>query len=409
MKKLLAGILMAAMLLSLAAFSVAGAQTAEAADEAEEDPLSEIAAIYFAGAAQPISREDGSEDPADTVIYLYQDGSYRQYVMVEGAAGLYGEGEYSIDGSFTEKGSVLTLRRDKKSAEGIAAGDKDSSHEYVIGEPGFIRIYPEPVIGQEVSIPEEYADELIVKTGEDDLLVSVYEKASVEAAAAEGMEDAESAGWLFSIGKVTAEELHAMLCQDMSGREVIAKDVEGNFYICYHPTDVQLVREDGGYTEEVLAHWGELNEWAASARTAFVNNNDGLLPVTYDNSDPAMALSRAAWEDGASYEIRTLEYAQHGSLAPAGVDAAPYVERLIRNAKYEYVDTEEAPDGEYIVLAFPEEDLRYDFFLGGDYVRRTDDDGSIEQLYRVTLAGGDSPSAVLREWAKDLAAANGLS
>ena len=266
----------------------------------------------------------------------------------------------------------------------------------------------EPDFVPEVPIPEEYADELIVKTGEDGMLVTVSEKASVEAALAEGG-NADGAGWLFSIDTVSEEELHAMLCSDMSGMDVFAKDAEGWYYIFYHPTDVRLVREEGGYTEEALDSWTKLNEWASSVRTSLIRDNDGLSAVTFDNSDPATALSRAAWEDGANCEMLSLEFGEHGSLSPTGVDAAPYVERLIRNAKYEYVDTEETPDGEYIVLAFPDEDARYDFFLGGDYVRRTNDDGSIEQLFKVTLADGEAPGAVMQEWAMALAKANGLT
>ena len=483
-----------------------------------EDPLPGIAAIYSAGAAQIITREDGSKELADTVIYIYHDGSYRQYVMIDGVARLFSEGscvlngeldsespviitltvrkvfmngmgptleamsfdinlsdkdnyclypigaedkeiaaaflqadkqklvkedgstvylptvwvyysdgtfrqhalpggreailfstgEYSVDGDFSEKDSVLTIHRNRKYMDGIGLADYDSTHDYVVGELDFIRIYPEQVIGREVSIPTEYADELIVKTGEAGMLITVLEKASVEAALDEGGDD-DGAGWLFSIGTVSAEELHAMLCQDMSGMEVFAKDVEGRYYLYYHPTDVRMVRKDGGYNDESMARWAELNEWAASVRTTFVNDNDGLIAVTFDNSDPAIALSRAAWEDGVNYEIRALEFGQHGSLLPAGTDAAPYAERLIRNAEYEYADPAETPDGEYIVLAFPEDGVRYDFFSGGDYVRRTNDDGTVEELYRVTLPDGEAPWAVMQEWAKALAEANGLT
>ena len=265
-------------------------------------------------------------------------------------------------------------------------------------------------IGYNFAIPEEYADRLIVKTDEEGLLVSVYEKESVEAAQALDKDNFDGAGWLFALGTVSAEELHRMLCYDMSGADVFAEDAEGRYFVYYHPTDVRIVRAENGYNDEAFARWAELNEWAASVRPGFVAENEGLTAVSYDNSEIAMELARAAYLEGTTYEIRTLEYGAVGALEPAGVDAAPFAERLIRNAEYTYVEQDETPDGEYIVLYFPEEDMRLDFFLAdGNYVRLTNNEGNGAQLFRATLADGEaSAGEIMRAWVDALAEANGL-
>ena len=265
-------------------------------------------------------------------------------------------------------------------------------------------------IGYNFAIPAEYTDRLIVKTDEEGLLVSVYEKESVEAAQAMDKENSDGAGWLFALGTVSAEELHRMLCHDMSGADVFAENAEGQYFMYYHPTDVRIVRAENAYNDEAFAQWEELNGWAASVRSSFVAENAGLTAVSYDNSEIAMELARAAYQEGTKYEIRTLEYGAAGPPEPAGIDAAPFAERLIRNAGYTYVEQDETPDGEYIVLYFPEEDVRLDFFLAdGNYVRRTNNEGNGAQLFRATLADGEAPAAdIMHAWADALAAANGL-
>ncbi len=160
-----------------------------------------------------------------------------------------------------------------------------------------------------------------------------------------------------------------------------------------------------------MARWSELNEWAYSVKNTFVSETDDLTAVTYDNSSPAILLSRAAYLDGIGYSFSTLEYVEHGPLEPADVDAAPYVERLIRNAKYEYVDTENTPDGEYIVMDFPDEDMRLDFFRTDvNLVRMSDGEGENPQLFKAALAEGEAPATdIAQEWVDALASANGLN
>ncbi len=265
-------------------------------------------------------------------------------------------------------------------------------------------------IGYNFTIPEEYADRLIVKTDEEGSFVSVYEKESVEAAQATDKEHSDGAGWLFALGTVSAEKLHQMICYDMSGIDVFAEGADGSFFVYYHPTDVRIVRAENDYNDESLARWTELNEWAASVRADFIAENEGLTAVSYDNSEIAILLVRAAYMEGTKYEVRTLEYGAAGALDPAGVDAAPFAELLIRNASYTYVEPDNTPDGEYIVLYFPEDDIRLDFFLAdGNYVRCTNDEGSGSQLFQVSLPDGEGPVRdIMQAWVDAVAAANDL-
>ena len=84
------------------------------------------------------------------------------------------------------------------------------------------------------TVPAEYAGLVNVETDKDDMLFSVAEKASVEAA------DYEGAGWLFGFAKVDEDTLHSMMTSDMSGADVFARDGEGNYYLFCHPTDVRI-------------------------------------------------------------------------------------------------------------------------------------------------------------------------
>ena len=100
--------------------------------------------------------------------------------------------------------------------------------------------------------------------------------------------------------------------------------------------------------------------------------------VAYGNSLPEMYLYRTVYDDNANYTISTTE---HGPMEPNDVDPMPYVEKLTTGVSCEYTD-DKAPDGEYVVLAFPDEEIRFDFFLaegGENYVRYVSNTGDEEE------------------------------
>ena len=296
--------------------------------------------------------------------------------------------------------------------DGVTVEGEDSLA--VAGESidiGGLALRPEGQVGQiheydgmKLVVPLEYDALVTVETGKGELLFSVSETESIQAAEAKGY-NGDGAGFLFGIDRVSRDELNAMRCQDMSGMDVIAADDGDICYICVHPTDVRVERM-GDLNEADLTTWTELNEWAAgAARESFIAEN-GLTALTYGNSEPETALARAAYDSEAVYTVSTLEF---GPLEPAGVDAAPFVERLTANCRMEYCD-EEAPDGEYAVLRFPEEDVRYDFFFAEgfeNYIRKVSADGE-EWLFKAVYADGTTKaSAVMEEWYQAIAQANG--
>ena len=237
-----------------------------------------------------------------------------------------------------------------------------------------------------IVIPKAYED-LLYKTvysledDEDGMIISVSEKASCDAAEAMGYEDPEEAGWLFSIGRVSEEELCEMLCWDMSGAEVFAIDDYGKYYVFYHPTDVRYVRETNEQMVADQDQWTELNEWAwEDVRDSIIENSYGLTPITFTNTSLDMNLARAAYQEDTKYTVSAAEY---GTLEPGYTYAAPYVNFLL-NGNFVWADDISAPDGEYVSLNFPNEDVRYDFFFAdGNLVREVsgEDVFFYERLY----------------------------
>lgn len=274
--------------------------------------------------------------------------------------------------------------------------------------------------GLQLLVPEEYVEELLIETPQDDaegILFKVAEKASVDAAKELHGDEADTfdMGWLFSIGKVTEDEMHKKLCEDMSGMEAVAKDVDGNFYLYYHPTDVRFERVTSEEFDEGMERRTVLNDWANTVFESFAKDNaDILSPVRYGNSDVQIYLARIAYMPDVNYTVSTLEYAQNGALSPAGVDAAPYVESLLTDADIDYSD-DEAPDGEYIVLNFPDENVRFDFFYleeGQNYIRRvyTDEEGENSTLYKATFKDETvTANGIMDKFVKALAEANGFA
>ena len=70
------------------------------------------------------------------------------------------------------------------------------------------------------------------------------------------------------------------------------------------------------------------------------------------------------------------------------------------NLRCEPVDLSEAPDGEYVVLSLPDEDLRFDFFLSEgkeNLIREVHGDEEIA-LYQASFADDTRAAAVMRDW-----------
>ena len=191
--------------------------------------------------------------------------------------------------------------------------------------------------GLKLMIPLEYDELLQIETPENDengILFSVAEKASVEAAKAQGY-DSDGAGALFSIGKIDEPRMFSLIQDtDLSGTEIFAVDAYGDYYVYYHPTDVRYVREDNEAMARDQEIWSALNEWAfGSVRKSMLQENPQLMAMQIGTTDLDLHLARIAYIPGASYTLAGLEY---GAVEPkAGeFDAAHYIREVHEGSDY---------------------------------------------------------------------------
>lgn len=253
--------------------------------------------------------------------------------------------------------------------------------------------------GHTLSIPNEYHDLLLIERPAEgqEMLFRVSEKASVDAAKKLFPKENAGGGFLFGIGLVTETELHTMQCYDMSGRQVFAKGSGNRYYIYYHPTDVQLLRE-GEYTDEDWEVWTALCEWAAEGGDIFMSTNEGLTPYRRSNTDLDIFLSRLAYlnED----EFTLTRPGTDDLLIPSKELSLPYLEQLMLGT-FAYADVEKTPDCEYISLNLPDAGLRFDFFLAdngqANYIRREQRGGSVD-LYIAAYDDGALSGQTLLNW-----------
>lgn len=257
-------------------------------------------------------------------------------------------------------------------------------------------------------IPTDYFDSLYFYyygTSDDDeevaeeKLLTVSEKASIEAAEAMGEDDTEGIGELFAIIRVSEDRLHELLCGDMPGMKVFANDGEGRFYLFCTPTDVRYVRETNEEMEKDIEQWTELNEWANGGLCdEILESNDDLTAVSFTNTELDIYLARIAYDKYTDYTVSTTEF---GELKSKNLDAKPYAEQLLAGNFVEVEDAE-APDGEYVVLNFPEDKVRYDFFTADENLVR-EVRGNEERFFRRAVEDEESNTGIMQEWYDALA------
>ncbi len=446
-KKLLSFSLVLALALSLG--SVALAEESHSPDDGFATRGDVIKELYWDyGADDPIeAAEVFSDVTADSGL-----ADAAAWAVARGIAKGYGDGTFGPDDLVTREQAITLLYRyvqtlgmglqglwmfqlDYADAAEVSEWADEAIH-WAVGnqvlterdsgllEPkGFIGINELPVLvrnmedaitlraendGCRLNVPKNISELLQIATpeqAEDGTLFSVSEQASIDAAKAKGYEEDSGMGWLFSIRRVSEEEAHQLLCADMSGMKIFAKDGEDNYYIFCTPTDVRYDRET---TEQMIAdqdQWSALNEWAWTVPESFASDN-GFTPVRYGNTDFEIALNRVAYDPNVKYTLSTTAY---GPLEPdATVDAAAYALNALDGASFANEDRAEAPDGEYVVLNFPEEGQRFDVFSAdGNLIRRVTDWG--EYYMRATYEDeGVKLFDVLQEWYFALAAAHGL-
>ena len=271
-------------------------------------------------------------------------------------------------------------------------------------------------MGYKLTVPGELADKITVESpaedaNDDRVIFKAFETKSVEAAKAKGEENM-SLGLLFGLTIRDEKDTRLILAEGVGGQDPIAKTEDGEYIIYNHPTDVRYERATPEEMEKDQDEWTAACEWANYVCENFAKDN-GLTPVHYNETQVEAALARAAFIEDTNYTISTLE---HGPLEPNGADPIPFYEKMTTGAKYEAIEmpNNEGPDGEYVVLNFPDEGNRYDFFLaeGGENIIRlvnSTDGQEYEYYYQVTFEDGSKKaSEIMHEWYNALVEANGI-
>lgn len=257
-------------------------------------------------------------------------------------------------------------------------------------------------------IPEEIRDLVTVQTqlGSEDEIVMVSETASRDAALAMEDEDVEYAGWLFTITKMSEKDVEKLRCGGMEGMNVFAED-DDIYYVFNHPTDVRFVREQYEDIDADMEQWNLVNEWAGTVCDEILENNPELDAVSFSNTDLDMHLAKIAFGEDVKVVFKSLEF---GELDPSTLREDDYIDDLTDDVTFEYAQDQEAiPDGEYIVMEFPEENVRFDFFKSEENTVReviTLDDGEeITQLFKATFEEDADKTAtgIMQAWCEAIA------
>ena len=141
------------------------------------------------------------------------------------------------------------------------------------------------VDGLRIPIPTEYLDRLEIRTepypdGDDPkILISVYEKKSIEDAARDFPDRQGNYGYLFSIARRSERLYEDWIAHEYPGESVFARD--GSIYYFYdQPTDVTFYRTgmNAGRTptQEELAENREMGEVGSLVRAGILERNPSL-------------------------------------------------------------------------------------------------------------------------------------
>jgi len=273
---------------------------------------------------------------------------------------------------------------DKAAAETVQQVQEDCSYEHD---------------GYRLRMPQEFDKLLLTETKfqEGNRLFSVSEKASIAAAQKE-YADYSGAGWLFAISKVSEAELQQMLCEDMSGRTLFARDDKGSYYIFEHPTDVRYMRETPAAMKRDQEQWSKLSAWVWSdVRKNFLKDNPGLSPLTADNSNIGICLANLSYRSGTKYSLGKKSAAD---CSGEGVWSLPFGEKLLYGNTYEMVKGDTTLKGDYVKLTIPKDKTELYFFQrkGTTYVLEKRE-GQQSNLYKATPVEEHAEAlSVVQEW-----------
>ena len=107
------------------------------------------------------------------------------------------------------------------------------------------------------------------------------------------------------------------------------------------------------------------------------------------------------------YTITSLDY---GTGEPGNTDESEFVNTFMYDSRFTLCRPWEQPDGQYVVLDFTGEGVRFDFFMGkdGNYFRQVTEDGG-ETLFHAEIDGDESAGELVSRWCRQLTQSGGPS
>ena len=140
--------------------------------------------------------------------------------------------------------------------------------------------------------------------------------------------------------------------------------------------------------------------------------------ITFGAADPVLDTAPAAyamsaecrlpayleriWNGGnTDYTITSLDY---GTVRPYnGFDAQLYIQSMLDGSWFEEVKPWEAPEGQYVILEFHNQGMRFEFFYGkdGNYIKQIS--GGASTVYHVHFPGDMfQASQIIEDWGREL-------
>ena len=190
----------------------------------------------------------------------------------------------------------------------------------------------------QIALPMEHWEQIIVETGPDDCeadqplyprtLMTVYEKASVEAAEAD-FGDAADIGFLWGFCELDEATFQDHLAFEPPGSTLFAKK-DGLYYAYLYPTDVQFYRSGdlADATAEDWAQWEMLNTLGAEVCRDFIERNELEpcsardfydRPFTWDGANAYVQYYPYYTFDGSKREFDTLVLSQPARQGEGGI------------------------------------------------------------------------------------------
>jgi hypothetical protein len=143
--------------------------------------------------------------------------------------------------------------------------------------------------------------------------------------------------------------------------------------------------------------------------------NPDLTAESHSDTDFDIYLAQIAYAGKTDYTLTKLDYAMNPPMEPRDdFDPTPYLDRLINGVTYNYTRDQESPSGEYVVLNFPNDKVRFDFCFGEkNLVRQVRDPGEEDEretIYEATFTDGESTvNDIMNEWCDALEQAYGYA